>query len=184
MDALGAALPACEPEHTHGEARQGALGLANDLSRMGLMLATAESCTGGLIGAQLTGIPGSSAWYLGGVISYANAAKMKLLGTTRTLLEREGAVSEATAMQMARGVRQALDADVSVSVTGIAGPGGGSVSKPVGTVWIGISSERGERARHHRFDGDRAAVRAASVTSALGMLSEELLALDEDEPSS
>jgi PncC family amidohydrolase len=168
-------------EPGYGEAQKSALELASDLSRMGLMLATAESCTGGLIGSVLTEIPGSSAFYLGGVISYANTAKIKLLQVESATLEREGAVSEATAKQMALGVRRALDADLSVSVTGIAGPGGGSASKPVGTVWIGISSERGERAGHHRFDGTRAAVRAASVTTALSMLREELLALDAGE---
>lgn len=151
-----------------------AQGLAADLAAAGLRLATAESCTGGMIGALLTEIPGSSAWYLGGVISYANEAKVELLGVRERTLERFGAVSEATALEMARGVRGRLRADLAVSVTGIAGPGGGSAAKPVGTVWIGVASPRGSRAADHRFEGGREDVRRASTAAALSMLHEEI----------
>lgn len=105
----------------------------------GLSVATAESCTGGLIGAAITAMPGSSAVFKGGIIAYANEVKTAQLGVTAELLAEHGAVSAQTAKAMARGARARLDTDIAISVTGIAGPGGGSTDKPVGTVWMGCA---------------------------------------------
>ena len=121
----------------------------------GWKLATAESCTGGLIGHRLTNIPGSSDYYLGGVVAYAYEAKVALLGVSWNTLHAYGAVSRETVLEMSRGARKALGADISVSVSGIAGPGGGMPGKPVGTTWIGLSAADGEWARVYCFPGDR-----------------------------
>lgn len=130
-------------------------------------LATAESCTGGLVGAALTSLPGSSAWYLGGVVAYANDLKLRLLGVAPELLAARGAVSLETATAMAAGARAATGADFAVSVTGIAGPAGGTKEKPVGLAYIGVAAPHGTAAFRHRFSGSRADVRAAAVEAAL-----------------
>lgn len=137
-------------------------------------LATAESCTGGLLGHRITQVPGSSTYFLGGVVSYADDVKVELLGVQPDTLSSVGAVSRATALQMARGVRQRLAADVGISVTGIAGPSGGSAEKPVGLTWVGIVTPRVERAQRFVFKGDRSANKAAAAGAALEMLLEEL----------
>ena len=136
----------------------------------GLTCATAESCTGGGVGAAITSVPGSSAAYLGGVVSYANSAKRDILGVDAKILEEYGAVSAQTAEAMAAGVRRLTGADIAVSVTGIAGPGGGSGEKPVGLVWFGLVSAAGTRSEKAIFAGDRDRVRAQAVVHALGML--------------
>ena len=130
-------------------------------------LATAESCTGGLVGAALTSLPGSSAWYLGGVVAYANDLKLRLLGVAPELLAARGAVSLVTATAMAAGARAATGADFAVSVTGIAGPAGGTKEKPVGLAYIGVAAPHGTAAFRHRFSGSRADVRVAAVEAAL-----------------
>ena len=141
--------------------------LAQALQARGWMMATAESCTGGLIAAQCTELAGSSLWFERGFVSYSNAAKTELMGVPAALIAAHGAVSEPVARAMAQGALQHAQAEVSVAVTGIAGPGGGSADKPVGTVWLAwcvagqLSSERCV------FGGDRAAVRAATVQHAL-----------------
>lgn len=140
------------------------------LKARGLTCVTAESCTGGGVGAAITAVPGSSAVFLGGVISYANAVKQGVLGVSPTTLATVGAVSPETAAQMADGARRLLKADLAVSVTGIAGPDGGSAAKPVGLVWFGLATASGVRTEKAIFAGDRAAVRAQAVTHALGML--------------
>ena len=140
------------------------------LKARGLTCATAESCTGGGVGAALTAVPGSSAVFLGGVVSYANAVKRDVLGVSAATLDTVGAVSPETAAQMADGVRRLAKADLAVSVTGIAGPGGGSAEKPVGLVWFGLATPDGTRTERAIFAGDRTAVRAKAVTHALGML--------------
>ena len=140
------------------------------LMARGLTCTTAESCTGGGVGAALTAVPGSSAVFLGGVVSYANAVKRDVLGVSAATLDTVGAVSPETAAQMADGVRRLAKADLAVSVTGIAGPGGGSAEKPVGLVWFGLATPDGTRTERAIFAGDRAAVRAKAVTHALGML--------------
>lgn len=136
----------------------------------GKTLATAESCTGGLIGAALTAVPGSSAAYLGGFVTYANEAKQALVGVSSETLQATGAVSGETARQMALGTRAALGADIAVSVTGIAGPGGGSAGKPVGLVYIGLATPAGVQSRRHEFPGGRDAVRAQTVNAALDLI--------------
>lgn len=138
--------------------------------RKHLTLATAESCTGGLLADRITNVPGSSDYYLGGVVSYAYSAKETLLGVDHSLLAREGAVSEAVAWQMARGVRERLGADAGIGITGIAGPSGGTPEKPVGLVWIGLADARGERAERFVWDADRIGNKQRSVEAALHML--------------
>jgi nicotinamide-nucleotide amidase len=137
---------------------------------------TCESCTGGLVAAAITAIPGSSGWFDEGYVTYANAAKTRLVGVPAVVIEREGAVSEATARAMAEGARRASGADVSVAVTGVAGPGGGTAAKPVGLVWIAWAGADGTRAETMRFDGDRDAVRRAAVVAALEGLIERVRA--------
>ena len=130
-------------------------------------LATAESCTGGLVGAALTSLPGSSAWYLGGIVAYANALKIRLLGVAPELLETCGAVSLETARAMAEGARAATGADFAVSITGIAGPGGGSPGKPIGLVFMAIATPDKTAIFEHRFSGTRAYVRASAAKMSL-----------------
>ena len=136
----------------------------------GLTLATAESCTGGLVAARLTSVPGSSDVVLGGVVAYANAVKECELGVPTALLAEHGAVSAEVAEAMARGARERLGADVAVSVTGVAGPGGGTEEKPVGLVYCHASGPDGELGREFSFPGDRAAIRARSVVIALHLV--------------
>jgi nicotinamide-nucleotide amidase len=154
-----------------------AAALGRALKDAGLMLATAESCTGGLIGEMLTDTPGSSAYYLGGVVSYANSAKMELLGVPSDLLGRYGAVSREVAEAMAHGIRERLGAGVAISVTGIAGPDGGTQEKPVGTVWIGIASELGVRAERYLLGRERSYVRQRAANTALEMARREVLGI-------
>jgi len=137
------------------------------LRHRGYTLAVAESCTGGLLGGTLTRVPGSSAYFLGGVIAYHNRIKQELLGVPDTVLDHFGAVSEPVAVLMAEGVRLRLGADLGVGITGIAGPTGGTPEKPVGLVWIGLSLHGRTHAFRHRFDGDREAIRKQSVQAAL-----------------
>jgi PncC family amidohydrolase len=144
------------------------------LRRRGLRLAMAESCTGGLIGHLLTNVAGSSTYYMGSVTAYAYEAKVRLLGVSWDTLEKFGAVSSETALEMARGIRIALAADIGVSVTGIAGPTGGTPEKPVGTVWIGISTPNEEYARHFLWSGSRLAIKKQSAQAALNILVEHL----------
>ena len=140
------------------------------LRSRGLQLATAESCTGGLIADRITNIAGSSDYFAGGIVAYANSVKIHTLGVSAETIERHGAVSRETAIEMARGARLRLAVDLAVSVTGIAGPGGGLPGKPVGTTWIGLSAADGDWARLFTWDGDREQNKASSAEAALGML--------------
>ena len=140
------------------------------LRARGLTCATAESCTGGGVGAALTSVPGASDVFLGGVVSYSNAVKRDVLGVRAETLADFGAVSSETAEQMAAGVRRLTGADLAVSVTGVAGPGGGAAEKPVGLVWFALASAGGVRSEKAIFAGDRAAVRRQAVVHAVGML--------------
>jgi PncC family amidohydrolase len=137
-------------------------------------LATAESCTGGMVAALLTEVAGVSAVFLGGVIAYANAAKRDLLGVPDEMLLAHGAVSGHVAVAMARGARGRLQADLAVATTGIAGPGGGTEQKPVGLTYIALASARGEQCRRFRFEGDRAENRVAAAREALVLILEAL----------
>lgn len=142
---------------------------------LGWRLATAESCTGGLIAGCLTEIAGSSDVVDRGFVTYSNAAKMAMLGVPQTALERHGAVSEAVARAMALGAILNSDAEVSVAVTGVAGPGGGSAEKPVGLVHFAAARRNGAcQAVHEIFPGDRSAIRVAAVKRALELLSAEI----------
>ncbi|EDX90932.1 CinA family protein [Alcanivorax sp. DG881] len=142
--------------------------LAGSLAQQRLLLTTAESCTGGGIAETLTGIAGASAWFDRGFVTYSNEAKLSMLGVSQSTLDRFGAVSEATALEMARGAISHSGAHVSVAVTGIAGPDGGTPDKPVGTVWIAWGQKLGyAEARRFQFDGDRNAVRQQAILEAI-----------------
>jgi nicotinamide-nucleotide amidase len=141
----------------------------------GLTVATAESCTAGLLAARLTTRSGSSEWVLGGVAAYANSAKEELLGVPRELLDRHGAVSPEVAVAMAEGARARFGADVGIGITGIAGPGGGTPDKPVGTVHVSVVGPDGGESRALRLGGSRTAVRERSVTVAMQLLRALLL---------
>ncbi len=140
------------------------------LEAKGLTLSTAESCTGGWVGKVVTAVPGSSRYYLGGVVTYSNELKARLLDVPPQLLEREGAVSEPVAEAMARGVRKRTGSTHSLSVTGIAGPEGGGPGKPVGLVWFGLSSPKGTHTKQRIFPGERKTVRLGSMLFALDWL--------------
>ena len=138
----------------------------------GLLLALAESCTGGMIAETITNVAGASDIFYGSAVTYVNSAKEHILGVTRETLEKHGAVSSECAEEMACGARRVYGADVAMSVTGIAGPGGGSEGKPVGTVWFGLATKDGVETFRRRFDGDRAAVRRQTVEEVLRRLAE------------
>jgi PncC family amidohydrolase len=145
-----------------------------------LWLATAESCTGGLLGHLITSAAGSSEYYLGGFITYSNETKEAWLGVSPATLKQFGAVSRETVLEMARGVRNAfrerrdLEKIVGISISGVAGPGGGSPEKPVGTVWIGVSDAGGDATCCYQFKGDRAAIKSQSALKALELLTSRL----------
>ena len=151
--------------------------LGETLRRHRWRIAVAESCTGGLLAGALTAVPGASDWFVAGLVTYANEAKEALLGVERATLAEHGAVSEPVARQMAAGALRRTGTQMALSITGIAGPGGGSPDKPVGTVWMGLASPEGLVARRHRFAGDRHAIRSTTVRQAVAWLR---LAAEED----
>ncbi|MBA2254976.1 MAG: CinA family protein [Chloroflexi bacterium] len=140
----------------------------------GTRVATAESCTGGLIGHALTEVAGSSDVYLGGIVSYDDEVKASLLGVQTDTLARHGAVSAQVAVAMADGARRALGATIAIAVTGIAGPGGGSAAKPVGLTYVAVADKEGHDVRRHQWSGDRATNKLASAQAALVLLLERL----------
>ncbi|MFO1264020.1 MAG: CinA family protein [Rhodoferax sp.] len=144
--------------------------LADLLLQRGWKLVTAESCTGGLIAATCTDLAGSSEWFERGFVTYSNAAKTELLGVDAALIAGHGAVSEPVVRAMAQGALAHSHAQIAVAVTGIAGPGGGSADKPVGTVWLGWATAAGVTTTLRHFAGDRAAVREATARHALQQL--------------
>ncbi len=144
------------------------------LDSKGLTLATAESCTGGLIAAALTAIAGSSSVVMAGFVTYSNEAKQRMLGVPFSVLEGYGAVSDTVARRMAAGARAAAQVDLAVSCTGIAGPGGATPGKPVGLVHLGIASAAGVQAVRRVFPGDRTGVRAATVAEAFRLIREAI----------
>ena len=148
--------------------------LAEILQKKGWLMATAESCTGGMIAAACTDLAGSSNWFERGFVSYSNEAKTDLLGVDVALIARHGAVSEEVVRAMVRGAIRYSRAQVAVAVTGVAGPAGGSAAKPVGTVWFGWATPAGVVSEMRRFDSDRAGVRVATVRHALQRLVELL----------
>ena len=148
--------------------------LATRLRGRGWTMASAESCTGGLIAAACTELSGSSDWFDRGFVTYSNAAKTDSLGVPAALIDAHGAVSEPVARAMASGAVAHSAAHCALAVTGVAGPTGGSTDKPVGTVWFGWSTPAGVATEHRRFDGDRAAIRAQAVRHALAGLLQRL----------
>jgi PncC family amidohydrolase len=144
------------------------------LVEQGLTLALAESCTGGLIGHRITNVPGSSDYFIGGVVAYAYTAKERVLGVSHDTLYDHGAVSEQTALEMARAARRLLMTDVALAVTGIAGPGGGMPEKPIGLVYISLSARDMERCERYVWPHDRVGNKAASADAALTLLVEYL----------
>ena len=158
-------MPASYQMDTTLEKRVGAA-----LRRHGLRLAAAESCTGGLVGHRITNIPGSSTYYMGSVTAYAYDAKVRLLDVKWETLEAHGAVSSQVVSEMAIGVRRALAADIGISISGIAGPGGGTPEKPVGLVCFGLSTPDGDWTTRQQFDGDRTAVKEQAADFILGYI--------------
>lgn len=140
------------------------------LRERGLKLSLAESCTGGLVGDRITNLSGSSEYFWGSVVAYAYEAKVALLDVSWETLNSRGAVSPETVLEMARGARKALGTDLAVSISGIAGPGGGTVEKPVGTTWIGLVAADGEWTRHFLFSGDRLQNKSLAADAALQIL--------------
>jgi PncC family amidohydrolase len=141
--------------------------LRETMRTRGLTLATAESCTGGLVSDRITNVSGSSEYFPGGVVAYSYEAKSSLLGVSWDTLNAHGAVSEETALEMARGARKLFNADIGISVSGIAGPTGGLPGKPVGTTWFGLVTNGGKWARHFVWDGDRMCNKHQSSEAAL-----------------
>ncbi len=141
----------------------------------GQTLATAESCTGGLIGHLITGTPGASGCFPGGIIAYSNEIKVRMLGVLEETLQRVGAVSEDVALEMAEGVRSRFGATWGIGVTGIAGPGGGTEEKPVGLVFIAVAGPDGAEVRRNTFSGDRDQVKEQTAGTALDMLQQRIL---------
>ena len=148
--------------------------IVEKLIERGIVVATAESCTGGLISSTITDVPGSSAIFGYGMVTYSNEAKMKILGVKEDTLKQFGAVSKETAYEMAEGLKKVSSADVAISVTGIAGPGGGSEEKPVGLVYMGIATKEGIFTKKNLFNGDRDEIRKQTVHTALNLIAEKL----------
>ena len=148
--------------------------LAGVLRSRGLTLATAESCTGGLVAHRITSVPGSSDYFLGGVVSYSNELKESLLGVPASILQGRGAVSRECALAMAAGVRERTGASVGLATTGIAGPAGGTARKPVGLVYVACATPWGSVAAEFHFPGDRGSNIRASAEAALNLVLEQL----------
>ena len=144
------------------------------LRQKNLKLAVAESCTGGLVSDRITDIPGSSDYFMGGIVAYAYEAKVKLLGVNWETLQAFGAVSRQVVLEMARGVCRVLETEIGVSVSGIAGPGGETDEKPVGTTWIGLCTPHGDFARRYCWDGNRLENKAASAEAVLQFINDYL----------
>jgi PncC family amidohydrolase len=144
------------------------------LTEQGLTVAVAESCTGGLIAHQLTNMPGSSAYFIGGVVAYANEVKGRVLGVSGETMAAHGAISEETVREMARGARRLFDTDVAISATGIAGPTGGTPQKPVGLVYVALAAQDFEHCERHLWQGDRLENKQQTAEAALEMLRQYL----------
>ena len=144
----------------------------------GRTLATAESCTGGLVAHLITEVPGSSAYFLGGLVTYADDVKTALVDVPASVLQAHGAVSAQVAVAMAAGARRRLGADLAVAVTGVAGPEGGSEAKPVGLTYVAVADDAGDTVRRHQWSADRSANKRASAAAALSLVLERLAAAD------
>lgn len=144
--------------------------LGDRLRAAGMTIATAESCTAGGVASAITDVPGSSDYFLGGVVAYANESKERLLGVDSATLARHGAVSEPVARQMAEGARRAFECDLAVGITGILGPGGGTPEKPAGLVYVAVATAAGTAVERHVWDRDRLGNKALSIEAALNAL--------------
>ncbi len=144
------------------------------LTSQNLTLAIAESCTGGLLGSAVTDVPGSSAFFLGGIIAYSDTSKIEILGVPAQTIERNGAVSDRTAICMAKGILNNFACDIGIGITGIAGPSGGTEQKPVGTVFVAVANDERELARGFSFKGKRQDIRESAVNAALELTCEFL----------
>jgi nicotinamide-nucleotide amidase len=175
LDDLGGRLDAALGEYVFSRNNETIEGVVGQLLKMrGHTLATAESCTGGLLAGRITEVPGSSEYFLEGVVSYSNEAKVDLLGVPKELIEAHGAVSEEVAAAMAQGIRKRAGSTFGIGVTGIAGPGGGSEEKPVGLVYIALADDSQTTTRKFIFPGDRQFIRTLSVNAALDMVRRRL----------
>ena len=161
---------AAEPAAHTADSEAMDAGIGALLIRHGRTIATAESCTGGLVAARITGVSGSSAYFLGGIVSYSNDMKHRLLGVPDLMLERYGAVSVDVALAMARGVRRKIGTDIGIATTGIAGPGGATPTKPVGLVYVALAADGVERCRRYLWHGDRIENVTASAEAALRLV--------------
>jgi nicotinamide-nucleotide amidase len=158
--------------------------VGRELANRGLTIATAESCTGGLIAERLTDVPGSSAYFLGGVVSYSNEAKIAMLGVPAAVIESEGAVSEASVRAMAEGVLERFGSDFGIATSGISGPGGGTPDKPVGLVWIALATADGEtHAQSFVFEVDRSRHRRLTAQVALDWIRRSMIGAELIGPS-
>jgi nicotinamide-nucleotide amidase len=175
LDELARNLLAVLGDYVYSDKDETLEKVVGDLLRAsGATLATAESCTGGLLAGRLTEVPGSSDYFIEGVVSYANEAKIDLLGVPRELIETHGAVSEPVAEAMARGIRERAGTTFGIGITGIAGPGGGSEEKPVGLVYIALADANESKARRLVFPGDRLFIRTLAVNAALDLVRRRL----------
>ncbi|MCG5530431.1 CinA family protein [Halorhodospira halochloris] len=156
--------------HDEATLQERAMQLGKLLESRGACMAVAESCTGGLLSKVLTDIPGASSWFERGLIVYSNAAKQQLLGVPEELLEDYGAVSQPVAEALAAGLLERAPVDYTVAITGVAGPSGGTMGKPVGTVWVARASAAGVMAQRLQMNGDRQAIRLGSAAAAIGAL--------------
>ena len=173
-DAIRQLLAVCG-KYVYGEDQADLAAVVLDgLRARGWRLATAESCTGGLLGARVTAIPGSSAVYVGGIVAYDNAVKIRELGVPGDVIDEHGAVSEAVARSMAEGICARFGAEVGIGITGVAGPGGGTAEKPVGLVWIGLSIDGRVRTLGRNYVGDREEIRLRATQAALDVVRQEL----------
>jgi len=157
------------------KATDSARSIAGLLVERGWTLGVAESCTGGLISHCITNVPGSSTFFVGGIVAYANRIKRDLLGVPEALLVAHGAVSRQVALAMAKNVRRVLGSDVGIAVTGIAGPTGGSAQKPVGTVFVALSSPLGDEVKHHTWNSNREENKRLSAEAALALLEGQMV---------
>lgn len=148
--------------------------IGSTLRSHGWSLSVAESCTGGLLASRITDIPGASDYFLGGVVAYGNVVKERLLGVSAETLSRYGAVSEKTALEMAQGCQRVFGSDLAVAITGIAGPGGGTPEKPVGTVFVAVATSKGLRSVRLKLSGERIENKAQSVDAALKLCLEAM----------
>ncbi|MFZ3071930.1 MAG: CinA family protein [Thermodesulfobacteriota bacterium] len=144
--------------------------IARKLVKKGLTIAVAESCTGGLLSSVLTNVPESSTWFKGGVVAYTNEVKKRILGVKAGTLKKYGAVSEETALELAKGVREKLKTDIGISVTGLAGPGGGTKKTPVGTIFIGVDDGKETLVKRLNLKGSRVKIKKKAVQAALRFL--------------